>query len=226
MRGMFRSTTSSRVRSDAASAGSAAFLFPAGVTVLQDSATGNDEGRAMLQLIYDSAPASTLYFATANGGQANFANNIKALRNNGAKVITDDVIYFAEPMFQDGILAAAVDDVVSTGVSYFSSANNQARQAYESQFRSGVSRAEGSIANTTGPHFFGGLTHDFAVPAFDRALDPIRWHETSDVVFTARKAEARYGAMVTQPAPWRSCVPADIGSLRSHQMGIGIVFEP
>jgi len=41
-------------------------------------------------------------------------------------VITDDVFYFAEPFYQDGIVAQAVNTVKGMGVSYFSSAGNQA----------------------------------------------------------------------------------------------------
>ena len=41
--------------------------------------------------------------------QASFAHGIIALADAGAKVINDDVLYFAEPMFQDGIIAQAVD---------------------------------------------------------------------------------------------------------------------
>ena len=46
-------------------------------------------------------------------------------------VLVDDIIYFAEPMFQDGIIAQAVDVVTAAGVSYFSSAGNNARDSYE-----------------------------------------------------------------------------------------------
>jgi Ca2+-binding RTX toxin-like protein len=96
---------------------------------------GSDEGRAMLQLIHDVAPKADLSFYTAFNGQADFANGIIALANEGADVIVDDVIYFAEPFFQDGIIAQAVDQVVDQGVSYFSSAGNSATQSYESAFR-------------------------------------------------------------------------------------------
>jgi plastocyanin len=37
-----------------------------------------------------------------------------------------------------------------------------------------------------------GMTHDFAVPAFDAALDPIRWNETDAVVFDLPTAPGTY----------------------------------
>ncbi len=105
------------------------------MTVLDDlSGGGSDEGRAMLQLIHDVAPGADLSFHTAFTGQANFAQGILDLRVDGADVIVDDVIYFAEPFFQDGIIAQAVDQAVADGALYFSSAGNQARDSYESAF--------------------------------------------------------------------------------------------
>ncbi len=110
------------------------------VAVLQDDpgcSSGTDEGRAMLQLVHDVAPGADLAFATAFTGQAGFASNILALHAAGADVIVDDVLFFAEPMFQDGIIAQAVNTVVGMGVPYFSSAGNQARRAYQSAFNPG-----------------------------------------------------------------------------------------
>ena len=111
--------------------------LPAGVEVLLDStlAANRDEGRAMMQLAHDIAPGATLSFHTAQGGQAVFAAGIQALANAGAQIIVDDIIYFAEPMFQDGIIAQAVDTVTAGGVQYFSAAGNQAQRSYESVFR-------------------------------------------------------------------------------------------
>ena len=122
--------------------------LPPTVTVVQEStcATGSrsDEGRAMLQIVHDVAPGASLAFAAGFGGQAGFANNILALRDQGARVIVDDVGYFAAPMFQDGVIAQAVDNVKATGVAYFSAAGNQARQAYEHAFVPGRSSLQGN----------------------------------------------------------------------------------
>lgn len=94
------------------------------VTVLQDYAGGEDEGQAMLQIVHDIAPKAQLYFATADVGEAGFATNIKALRAAGCDIIIDDIFYYDEPTFQDGIVAQAVNMVTANGAMYFSSAGN------------------------------------------------------------------------------------------------------
>jgi hypothetical protein len=145
--------------------------LPDDVIVLDDSdASGTDEGRAMMQLTYDTAPGTVMAFHTANGGKANFANGICELAGSAgedgicsgatgttadaSEVITDDFIYFSEPFFQDGVIAQAVDYVVDDdSVAYFSAAGNYADQSYES--RDGF---EDSGKN--GPN--GDPLHDFA----------------------------------------------------------------
>jgi hypothetical protein len=104
------------------------------VVNLQDEPGGTDEGRGMCQIVYKMAPRAKLAFATADTGELGFANNIRALAGLGgftypnqtfkADTICDDVGYYDEPIFQDGIIADGIDDVAAAGVSYFSSASN------------------------------------------------------------------------------------------------------
>ncbi len=92
-----------------------------------------DEGRAMTQIVYSVAPGAKLAFRTGSVGEADFATGIKALAAAPyhAKVIMDDLGYFDEPFFQDGIVAQAIDAVKAAGVAYFSAAgNNQETPSY------------------------------------------------------------------------------------------------
>ncbi len=111
----------------------------------------------MLQIVHDVAPGAPLAFATAEGGETAFAQNIRDLAKPvaqggaGAKVIVDDVTYFAEPFFQDGVIAQAVDDVVTnSGVTYFSSAGNFQDQAWET---TGVNLVSDPIFVSNGTQF-------------------------------------------------------------------------
>jgi hypothetical protein len=147
------------------------------VVVLEDFPNGTDEGRAMLQIVHDLAPKARLGFATADGGQVNFANNIRSLAGlpgapNAqpgfkADIIVDDIIYPDEPFFQDGMVAQAVDEVAAHGVSYFSSAGNRpATQAYDSKVRivpgnaSSWSGTNLDFSNVD-PALYAGGFHDF-----------------------------------------------------------------
>ncbi|MGH8132190.1 MAG: S8 family serine peptidase, partial [Steroidobacteraceae bacterium] len=126
----------------------AAGALPASVTVLAEPGQGSpsgtcmdfgppayppfaDEGRAMSQIVHAVAPGARLAFRTASEGEADFANGISALATAGAKVIADDIGYFDEPFFQDGLLAQAVDTVNAQGVAYFSAAGNNGALAYD-----------------------------------------------------------------------------------------------
>jgi hypothetical protein len=132
--------------------------LPSGVNVLTEPFTGTgtpsvagdclnygaptqlpftDEGRAMLQIVHDVAPGASLAFYTGDNSEADFANGIGQLAaavsagGAGAKVIADDLGYFDEPFFQDGIVAQAIDAVEANGVAYFSAAGNDGTLAYD-----------------------------------------------------------------------------------------------
>lgn len=90
-----------------------------------------DEGRAMMQVVHDVAPGAKLAFHTAAITEADFAQGIHDLAAAGAKVIADDVSYFDEPFFQDGLVAQAVNAVNANGVAYFSAAGNSGSNGYD-----------------------------------------------------------------------------------------------
>ena len=110
------------------------------VTVLDDSADNSnldlsDEGRAMMQIVHDVAPGAELIFHTAFKGADEFADGILELVEAGADIIVDDINYFSEPFFQDGVVAQAVNAAQEEGVAYFSVAGNSRSDSYEAEFR-------------------------------------------------------------------------------------------
>ena len=97
------------------------------VTVMPNMAgpTDGDEGTAMLEIVHDLAPGAQLFYATAYWGQYQTAANIEALRNTyNCDIIVDDITYLEEPVFQDGIIAQAINTVTASGALYFSAAGN------------------------------------------------------------------------------------------------------
>ena len=204
---MSDSFDASAATSDRAAADTAAGELP-NVIVLEDLPFGSDptdEGRGMAQIVYDVAPGSTLAFATAFNGEVGFANNIRALAGlpgytkdpsiqKGFKgdIVCDDVSYLTEPMFSDGIIAQAVNQVVAAGVTYASSAaNNWGTDGYSSDLRivptgTGTTAATNSaLAGTnldlTGvdPNLYAGGFHNFN----PNGLDVAQTLNTSDAPF-------------------------------------------
>ncbi|MGD9764510.1 MAG: S8 family serine peptidase [Candidatus Binatia bacterium] len=110
--------------------------LPAEITVL-DAGTfvGADEGSAMAELVHDVAPGAAVLFASAFPDEATFAENIAALRGCGADVLVDDILFFAEPMFQPGIIQHAAATAVADGALYFSAAANTGDAGIDQVYR-------------------------------------------------------------------------------------------
>jgi hypothetical protein len=137
--------------------------LPSGVVVLEEATCQNygapvqlpfgDEGRAMMQIVHDVAPGAGLAFYTAENSEADFASGIVKLASPvssggaGAKIVVDDVGYFDEPFFQDGLVAQAITQVVGQGVAYFSSAGNNGTLAFNS-----ATPADFTFVSTTAPN--------------------------------------------------------------------------
>lgn len=195
--------------------------LPDDVLVLQDFFTlnamgnpiGTDEGRAMAQLIADIAPGADLAFHTAFGGVATFASGILELAAAGADIIVDDVGNFLSPVFSDGIIAQAVDTVVENGAIYFSSAGNDAREAYLSAFDD-----SGVFAEITGfgdGRFTSGFLHDF---------DPDPDSVVTTQIFTIDRPAPLGANGFTLLLQWDDPFFADTGGLARPDTNVDLVL--
>lgn len=147
---------------------------------------GTDEGRAILEIVHDVAPGAELAFHTAANGMADFALGIHRLQQAGCQVIVDDIGYFAEPYFQDGIISQAIDQVAQKGVAYFSSAGNSDRTSYEKAFQpSGIGLVEGEA------HDFGNGNPflNFTLPTGAEVIFILQWSDPFFSVSGGKGAE-------------------------------------
>ncbi|MFT3787025.1 MAG: S8 family serine peptidase [Tepidisphaeraceae bacterium] len=107
------------------------------VNVVSDSATGSNEGRAMLQIVHDVAPDADLSFHAGGGTRFTAAAAIERMAgltgspaiNND--IIVDDLFYPDEPFYQDGAMSDAISRARAAGVTYVTSAGNAGTEAYE-----------------------------------------------------------------------------------------------
>jgi Subtilase family len=158
--------------------------LPSGVNVLAEAdclsygqpvfTPFGDEGRAMLQIVHEVAPSAGLAFYTAENSEADFAAGIGKLAAAGATVIADDVGYFDEPFYQDGLLAQAVNAVEAKGVAYFSAAGNEGNASYENTAPSFATLA--SSGTNTGEYLLNfdttGATTTTSLPLTLDAMQP------------------------------------------------------
>jgi uncharacterized repeat protein (TIGR01451 family) len=142
--------------------------LPANVTVLpgQSGVPGSGEGTAMMEIVYDLAPGANLFFSTANGGPAQFAQNILNLRAAGCDIIVDDVFYFNESPFQDAIIAQAVNSVTASGALYFSAAGNEGNVTHGTSGTWEGDFVNGGAAGTP-VNGKGGSVHNFGTATYD-----------------------------------------------------------
>ncbi|MDX8411590.1 MAG: PKD domain-containing protein, partial [Mariprofundaceae bacterium] len=153
--------------------------LPAAVTLLSDLSTGcSDEGAGMAELAYDIAPGAAIAFASAFLGEAAFAQGITDLCSPpvNSTVVVDDVLYFTEPMYQDGIVAQAAAACVASGVPYFSSAGNNANRGFRQGF------VDINVVDDTSFPASGNDLHDWGVG--DGFLDVINLPDGANITVT------------------------------------------
>ena len=158
--------------------------LPTDIEILDNGdCPGSDEGRGISQLVHDVAPGAAIKFHTAFNSEFDFAEGIIELAEAGADVIVDDVRYFAEPFFMDGMIAQAVDIVAADGVPYYSSAGNQARDSYESAYR-GVNVRVNAGKNLNGGKATIRRFHNFGTAQAPAILQPVFLQPDAEAGFT------------------------------------------
>lgn len=176
------------------------FGYESPVNVLLDNYffDGADEGRGMAEIVHDAAPGAELAFRTAFLGQADFAQGILDLARYGCKVITDDIYYYAEPFFQDGIIAQAVDRVKKDGVTYFSAAGNGSRQSYENKYHASDYRYA-PLDSLFGDSL--GTAHNFSAPGKPPVyFQQVKIPQYGYAIFNFQWDDPFYSASVGGPA--------------------------
>ncbi|QXC60182.1 S8 family serine peptidase [Aquihabitans sp. G128] len=191
------------------------------VQVLADDTAGSDEGRAMAQIVHDLAPGAKLLFATADRGDIDFANQIRALRDAGADVIVDDIAYFNEPIYQDGPISVAIHEVGADGVAYYSAAGNA---EYEVGGRSVGSYEAQAFRPTACPAAITNSTcHDFDPGAGVTAYDSLTLAGGTDLIINMGWNEpisgvgTDYDIVLVDPATGKAVAGGGDANLSSGQ---------
>ena len=145
-----------------ADADKASGALPSSVEILKEGTSGIDEGRAMLQIVHTIAPGASLAFYSSPGSEQDFADGIRKLADAGCKVICDDIFYYHEPMFQNGPIAKAIQEVVAKGVTYVTLAGNNDGAGYQGAWK-GVSGAYGGMTFKNAMSFNGSIVQNITV---------------------------------------------------------------
>ena len=120
--------------------------LPSSIEINPNLPGNGHEGTALLEIVHDLAPEAKLAFSSAGPSSVRtslgmvdailwLAND--AFGGEGADVIVDDLAYFMEPYFEDGMVALAAADAVAGGAVFVSAAGNAANHHYEGEFVDG-----------------------------------------------------------------------------------------
>ncbi|MEM9888430.1 MAG: S8 family serine peptidase, partial [Bacteroidota bacterium] len=122
------------------------------VVVLEEPTfTSNDEARAMIEIIHELAPGATFSTHTGFGGQANYAQGVQDLVNDGVDIIATDFFYVDAPFFQDGVVSQAFEDAITAGIPVIQHAGNFETNSYESPFVNSGQTYNGEVAHDFDP---------------------------------------------------------------------------
>jgi subtilase family protein len=155
---------------------------------------GDDEGAAIMELIYDLAPGADFSFAAVRYNYSVFAENIKKLWTDPGyecDLLVDDIGFLQEPVYQHGPIALAAMEAVSNGVPYFTAAGNFGDNGHDRLFEDVSSVDDHSFPpNGNDFHDFGkacGLASDthlsIHIPHLSSVAITLHWDEPYGGVF-------------------------------------------
>jgi hypothetical protein len=128
----------------------------------------------MLEIVHDLAPGAVLGFHGGNTTVA-FCDAVKAFRIGfDAQIIVDDLSFFGEPYFEDGMVAGCVARAVDAGIVYVSSAGNHAQTHYQGTYVDSGNKL-GGVRLGTHQIVAGNTAFDVSVPPKTDAFVILQW---------------------------------------------------
>jgi len=123
------------------------------VVIVEEAAAEitDDEGRAMIEIMHDLAPAADFLFAPGLNGRVEYANSVARLVDAGADIVVSDINYVNAPFYLDGMVAKAFDAAFEQGIPVIQHAGNFRTNAYESTFENSDSLYMGEVAHDFDP---------------------------------------------------------------------------
>jgi hypothetical protein len=142
------------------------------------SSRNNNEGTAMMEIVHDIAPGASLGMGQVEADSTDFIECLANLKNIfGATIVVDDLFFFDEPYFEDGIVAQAVASNLDDNFIYVSAAGNFANKHYEKAF-------QGTSGLGMTVHDFGGagggatdIYFDMEIPAKSGIALYLQWND-------------------------------------------------
>lgn len=96
-------------------------------------ANTDGDGTALLEIMRDVAPDIRMAYAVAIT-PGNYLQCLTNLRNAGCDIIVDHLGFYAEPFFEDGMLAQALDQAAADGFHVVSAAGNDGQNHWEGPY--------------------------------------------------------------------------------------------
>ena len=129
------------VDSRSTSQGSLDLPAEADLDIDPESTGAGDEGTALLEIVHDLAPGASLAFS----GPATSVAMVESIRHlaydafggTGVDIIVDDLGFFGEPYFSDGMIAQAAQEAAGAGRVFVSAAGNSGNKHYTGDFNPG-----------------------------------------------------------------------------------------